>query len=554
MRFPDWQGSFEARDFLLKEDNQSMSLLPTLTPILGRARPLLAFCLGLLVAELPPATASARPNILFIMTDDHAAQAISTYGSVINQTPNLDRLGAQGLRLNRCYAVNSICTPSRAAILTGQYSHRNGVPVFNNLDPATTTVAHRLRDAGYFTAMVGKWHLGSEPQGFDYWNILPGQGRYNDPVLYDREGHRIYRGYATEVITDLTLNVLKDRPKDRPFFVMCHHKAPHREWTPSERYRKEFANRQIPEPATLRDDYAGRADALREQKQSVFHDLTRNDLKLEPPAGLQGAERQRWLGEKPVEVEWVVNGVRKTLRGEKLNRWKYQRYLQDYLGCVQSVDDSVGRLLDWLDASGLRENTLVIYTSDQGFFLGEHGLYDKRFMYEPSARMPFLARWPAGIKPGTTSDALAINCDFAPTFLDLAGVATPAEMQGRSLAPLFKGAKPNDWRTDLYYRYYHDPGHHNTRAHYGVRTDTHKLIHYWKADQWELFDLVNDPNELRNRYADPAAAAVVADLKARLLRLKRELADTDQFTGELPRDTVDFRPRQMDHKHPDSQL
>ena len=501
------------------------------------------------------ATAAApRPNILFIMTDDHAAHAIGAYGSKINQTPHMDRLAAQGLRLNRCYAVNSICTPSRATILTGQYSHRNGVPVFNNLDPAKVTVAHRLREAGYYTAMLGKWHLGSDPQGFDDWNILPGQGRYNDPILYDRDGHRIYKGYATEVITDLAIDLLKNRPKDKPFFLMCHHKAPHREWTPNERYRREFARRTIPEPATLRDDYAGRADALREQKQSVFHDLTRNDLKLVPPTELKGADRQRWLGEKPTEVELEENGQKRTLRGEELNRWKYQRYLQDYLGCVQSVDDSVGQLMDWLDANGLRENTLVIYTSDQGFFLGDHGLYDKRFMYEPSSRMPFLARWPAKIKPGAVSDALAINCDFAATFLELAGAPIPAEMQGRSLAPLFTGATPANWRHEIYYRYYHDPGHHDTRAHYGIRTDTHKLIHYWKSDQWELFDLEKDPDELKNLYSLPAAQPLVTQLKAQLRRLKAEVGDTDQFTQELPRDTVDARPRQMDRKHPDSQL
>jgi arylsulfatase A-like enzyme len=249
-----------------------------------------------------------------------------------------------------------------------------------------------------------------------------------------------------------------------------------------------------------------------------------------------------------------VDGQKKTLRGEELNRWKYQRYLQDYLGCVQSVDDSVGKLMDWLDANGLRENTLVIYTSDQGFFLGDHGLYDKRFMYEPSSRMPFLARWPAQIKPGTVTDALAINCDFAATFLDLAGAAVPAEMQGRSLAPLFTGGTPADWRHEFYYRYYHDPGHHDTRAHYGIRTDTHKLIHYWKADQWELFDLTKDPDEMNNLYGTPAAQPLIADLKSRLRKLKQDLGDTDQFAQELPRDTVDARPRQMDRKHPDSQL
>ncbi len=498
--------------------------------------------------------AAPRPNILFIMTDDHAAHAIGAYGSKINQTPHLDRLGAQGLRLNQCFAVNSICTPSRATILTGQYSHRNGVPVFNNLDPATVTVAHRLQEAGYYTAMLGKWHLGSDPQGFDSWNILPGQGRYVDPILYDRDGHRIYRGYVTEVITDLAIDLLKKRPADKPFFLMCHHKAPHREWTPNERYRREFAGKHIPEPATLFDDYAGRSDALREQRQSVFRDLTRRDLKLEPPADLKGPERERWLGTTPVEVETVVNGERKVLRGAELDRWKYQRYLQDYLGCVQSVDDSVGRLLDWLDSNGLRENTLVLYTSDQGFFLGDHGMYDKRFMYEPSLRMPFLARWPAGIRAGTVGSGLAINPDFAPTFLELAGAPVPAEMQGRSLVHLFSGGAPADWRKEIYYRYFHDPGHHNTRAHYGIRTDTHKLIHFWKSGQWELYDLVNDPDEMKNLYSDPGSQVIVADLKARMARLKKELGDTDQCTTGLPRDTVDARPRQLDRKHPDSEL
>ena len=511
---------------------------------------------GALVGLVISAEAAAkRPNILFIMTDDHAAHAISAYGSTVNTTPNMDRLAAQGLRLGRCYAVNSICTPSRATILTGQYSHKNGVPVFNHLDPASVTVAHRLQQAGYYTAMLGKWHLGSEPQGFDHWNILPGQGRYKDPVLYDRDGHRIYKGYATEVITDLAIDLLKNRPKDKPFFLMCHHKAPHREWTPNDRYRREFAGRTIPEPTTLRDDHVGRADALREQRQSVFRDLTRYDLKLVPPAGLTDAERQRWVGEVPVEVETVVDGRKKVLRGDELDRWKYQRYMQDYLACVQSVDDSVGRLTDWLDANGLREDTLVIYTSDQGFFLGDHGLYDKRFMYEPSSRMPFLARWPGHIKPGAVSDALAINCDFAPTFLDLAGVPVPAGMQGRSLAPLFAGGTPVAWREEIYYRYYHDPGHHNTAAHYGIRTGTHKLIHYWKQDQWELYDLVADPDEMRNIYSSPAAQALVAELKARLKRLQSDVGDTGQFTtGPLPKDDVDIRVKQMDRKHPDSQL
>lgn len=513
---------------------------------------------GLLVSTLVlpahAAPAPPRPNIVFVMSDDHAAHAIGAYGSVINRTPHLDRLADQGLRLANCFAVNSICTPSRATILTGQYSHRNGVPVFNRLPAGTITVAHRLHAAGYFTAMIGKWHLGSEPSGFDRWNILPGQGRYDDPILYDRDGHRVYRGYVTDVITDLAIATLRDRPKDRPFFLMCHHKAPHREWKPNERYRREFAERTIPEPPTLRDDYAGRTDALREQKQSVFRDLTRRDLKLVPPTGLSAAETQRWLGVTPDRVEIERDGRKVTLVGDELERWKYQRYMQDYLACVQSVDDNVGRLVDWLDAQGLGENTLVVYTSDQGFFLGDHGMYDKRFMYEASLRMPFLARWPAGIRPGTVSDGLAINGDFAPTFLELAGVPVPPDMQGRSLVPLFAGKTPDDWRGEIYYRYYHDPGHHDTRAHYGIRTATHKLIHFWKKDQWEFYDLRDDPNEMHNLYSEPSRRESILALQDTLRRLKLSLGDFDQFTDALPKDDVDAAPPQLKHKHPDSPL
>jgi arylsulfatase A-like enzyme len=269
----------------------------------------------------------------------------------------------------------------------------------------------------------------------------------------------------------------------------------------------------------------------------VFKDLTRLDLKLTPPPGLSGPERQRWLGTKPTEVEIEVDGAKRTLTGQALEDWKYQRYMQDYLACVQSVDDNVGRLLDWLDANGLRDNTVVIYTSDQGFFLGEHGLFDKRFMYEESLRMPFLVRWPGGIRPGATSDAIGINCDFAPTFLELAGQPTPNDMQGRSFLPVWKGKKPRDWRQAMYYRYYHDPGDHNTRAHYGIRTATHKLIYFWKKDQWECYDLVADPREMHNLYDDPKAQATVAALKRELWRLKKALADEDRFANELPQDS-----------------
>lgn len=445
-----------------------------------------------------------RPNILFIMSDDHAAHAISAYGGKVNQTPHLDRLAKEGMRFDHCFATNSICTPSRATIMTGKYSHKNGVPVFNRFDNTQPNVAKYLQAAGYHTGVIGKWHLGSDPTGFDAWTILPGQGAYFNPGFITAQGRRQFEGYVTDVVTDLSIEFLKNRPADKPFFLMCHHKAPHRNWAPDAKHKAQFAGKQIPEPPTLFDDYAGRVDAIRQARQKILEDLTPNDTKTAPPADLKGAE---------------------------LKRWKYQRYMQDYLACVQSVDDNVGRLLEYLDESGLAANTVVIYTSDQGFFLGDHGLYDKRFMYEESIRMPFLVRWPQGIAAGGVQTAMAINPDFAPTFMELAGLETPSDMQGRSLVPLFKGRRPADWRTSWYYRYYHDPGDHNTRAHYGVRTETHKLIYFWKQDQWEMYDLVQDPEELHNLYADPAQAETVARLKAELQRLKLEVQDRDEFAG-----------------------
>ncbi len=494
----------------------------------------------LLAALAAPVRAADRPNIVFIMSDDHAAHAIGAYGSRVNATPNIDRLAREGMRLDNVFVTNSICTPSRAAILTGQYSHRNGVPVFNRFDSSRQTVARLLQAGGYHTGMIGKWHLGSDPAGFDRWEILPGQGAYFDPVFYTATGEKTYTGrYVTDVITDLAVGFIRNRPAGKPFFLMVHHKAPHRPWEPDESHRKQFEGRWIPEPPTLWDTYATRTDALRENQQRVFADLTRRDLKLRPPDGLAGADLQRWFSIKPDEVTVEVGGATATLTGETLARWKYQRYLQDYLATIQSVDDNVGRLLGALDAAGLSKNTMVIYTSDQGFFLGEHGLYDKRFMYEESLRMPFLVRWPAGIKAGTVTKAMALNVDFAPTFLDLAGLSIPADMQGRSLVPALRGQTPPGWRTSMYYRYYHDPGDHNTRAHYGVRTMTHKLIWYWKSGQWELFDLRDDPLELNNLYGQPGHEKITAELKAELLRLKKALGDEDQFANEQPPAGVD---------------
>jgi arylsulfatase A-like enzyme len=483
---------------------------------------------------VPSLRAAERPNILFIMTDDHAAHAMSCYGSKVNETPNLDRLAKEGVCFDRAFVTNSICTPSRATILTGKYSHLNGTPVFNRFDGSQQTVSKLLQAAGYYTGMIGKWHLGSDPTGFDKWIVLPGQGVYDNPAFLTPEGRKVIKGYATEIITDLGLEFLEQRPKDKPFFLMLHHKAPHRPWDPDAKNKAKFAGKSFPEPETLFDDYATRTDALRENKQTIARDLNNRDLKIELPVSSLTAIAQ-WNKTVPMELD--VEGQK--LTGDAFVRWKYQRYMQDYLACVQGVDDQVGRVLDYLDRTGLAKNTVVIYTSDNGFFLGDHGLFDKRFMYEPSLRVPLLVRWPAVTKPGTVSDRIVLNNDYAETFLDMAGAPIPADMQGRSLAPLLRGESPSDWRTAFYYRYYHDPGDHNTRAHYGLRTATHKLIYFWKKDQWECFDLANDPNELHNLADDPASVELVARLKAELLRAKKEAKDDDQFADKQPPNGVD---------------
>ena len=467
--------------------------------------------LTVLIALAANAIAADRPNILFIMTDDHAAHAISCYGSKVNETPNLDRLAKSGVRFTNAFVTNSICTPSRATLLTGKYSHLNGVPVFNNFDGAQQNVAKLLQSAGYHTGVIGKWHLGSDPTGFDRWIILPGQGVYNNPAFLTPAGRLTVNGYVTDIITDLGTEWLDTRPKDKPFFLLLHHKAPHREWTPSEKYRAEFSKKTIPEPPSLFDKYDSRPAALPENRQTIARDLNRNDLKMDPPDGITG---------------------------DALTHWKYQRYMKDYLACVQSVDDSVGKVLDYLDTHDLAKNTLLIYTTDNGFFLGDLGLFDKRFMYEPSLRVPLIARGP-GVKAGTVTESIALNIDYAPTFLAAACEKIPADMQGRSLIPILSGEPPADWRTAMYYRYYHDPGHHNTRAHLGIRTATHKLIHYWKKDAWELFDLTTDPQEQHNLANDPAQAPKLAELKTQLAALKKEMKDEDQFATTQPKEGVD---------------
>lgn len=480
-----------------------------------------------------------RPNVIFIFTDDHAANAISAYNKALTHTPNMDRLAQNGMVFDNCFATNSISTPSRATVLTGKYSHLNGTPVFNEFDGSQQTFPKLLQQAGYTTAMIGKWHLTSDPTGFDHWDIFPGQGLYYDPIMYTAEGGTRYKGgYATNLVTDKAIEFIENAPKDRPFLLMCHHKAPHRPFQPRPDLREKYKDKTFPIPETFWDDYATREAALKDNKMTIADWYTNNDLKLTPPPGLPSDSLAKWLASSPKML--VVDGD--TLRGRELIQYKYNRYMQDYLACIEAVDESIGQILDYLEKTGLDKNTVVIYSSDQGFFLGEHGLFDKRYMYEESIRMPFIVMWKGVIQPGTRNHDLVTNVDFAETFLDMAGVDIPEDMQGRSIVPLMKGKTPKDWRKDFYYRYYHDPNEHGTPAHYGVRTERYKLIYFWRLNHWELFDLKKDPNELVNLYGNPKYAKIQKRLTERLYALKKEVKDEDQFayytlkSGIVPRD------------------
>ena len=442
---------------------------------------------------------SPPPNIIYVMSDDHAAHAMSCYASRVNRTPNLDRVANDGMRLDNCFCTNSICTPSRATILTGKYSHINGSVTFNAPDPTHVTFPQLLRNAGYYTAMIGKWHLNVEPTGFDFWSVLPGQGVYFDPAFVEMGRRRIYPGYVTDIITDLALDVLENRPPDQPFCLLYHHKAPHDPWRTDEKHAALFEGEQLPEPPTLFDDYATRAEAVKRSTQRIGSG-------------------------SPGHTLYEAETGHITDPDERM-RAQYQLYMKSYLRCLASIDDNFGRLLDYLDDNDLTENTIVIYTSDQGFFLGDHGWYDKRFMYEESLRMPFVIRYPGVIAPGSIDQHLILNTDFAPTFLDYAGVPVPQDMQGRSFRPLLEGREELDWRRVMYYRYYFS--HFDTPAHWGVRTLRHKLIYYHDSDEWELYDLQADSLELKNIYDDPDQQDVVAELKAELSRLRDELGDTD---------------------------
>lgn len=445
-----------------------------------------------------------RPNILFIMSDDHAAHAMSCYNSRVNVTPNLDRIANEGVRLDNCFCTNSICTPSRATILTGKYPHINGAVTFNAMDPTHVTFPQLLRYSGYYTAMIGKWHLHADPVGFDYWNVVPGQGKYFDPDFIEMGRPKTYEGYITNIITDITLDTLENRPAGQPFCILYHHKAPHDMWHYDDKHAHLFEDEDIPEPESLFDDYAGRAEVLKESVQYI------------------GSERTPGLGGGHTFYEKETGHITDPIerRGAQ-----YQIYMKSYLRCVASIDDNMGRVLDYLDESGLADNTIVIYTSDQGFFLGEHGWYDKRFMYEESLRMPFLMRFPGKIEAGSVDEHLVLNADFMPTLLDYAGVTIPEDLQGQSFRKIVEGEEIADWRASMYYRYYYS--HFNTAAHWGVRTLKHKLIWYHDSDEWELYDLDKDRMEMVNVYDDPDYADVVADLKAEMDRLRDELNDTE---------------------------
>ena len=460
------------------------------------------------------------PNIVFVMSDDHAVHAISAYGSKVNSTPHLDRLARDGVRMDATYCTNSICSPSRASILTGTYSHVNGVAsIFTEIDYRVPTFAEVLQDAGYQTALFGKWHLGERPESaprhFDDWRVFPGQGDYVDPLMIGPDGAATVPGYATDIVTDQSIDWIRRRDPDRPFLLLVHHKAPHRPWVPDEKHKHLYPVGSIPEPSTLFDDHSTRSQAVRGVRMSVADDLGADELGEELPDELRGPENR-----------------------EARMRWKYQRYLRDYLQCVQSIDDNVGRLLDVLDEEGVSDNTVVVYTSDQGFFLGDHGWFDKRLMFDESLQMPMMIRWPSVIPAGGTCDAMVTNVDFAATFLDMAGLKLPTS-QGRSFLPLLRGEQVPDWPTAIYYRYWeHDDPYHHAPAHYGVRTKDFKLIHYYGAglgvpgsserlfeSEWELYDLQKDPEELVNVAEDPAFAETRAALTAELAELQRHYAD-----------------------------
>ena len=504
----------------------------------------IGLCLLSCSKELTP------PNIIFIMSDDHSERAISSYGSKLIETPHIDRIAKEGIRFNNSFVTNSICAPSRAVLLTGKYSHLNGVLDNNQVfDGSQATFPKYLRSAGYETSMIGKWHLKSEPTGFDHWKILKGQGEYYNPLIIDESGEKNITGYVTNVITDLAIETLENRDTSKPFAMLMHHKAPHRNWMPDLKYLGFFKGRIFPLPDTFYDDYSTRSIAAEKSDMRIDDMFLTWDMKLNPEdieretgsggsgqiSGMIRDSYREWMNaEQQIVWEAYYDSISADFRksdfsGKALLEWKYQRYMEDYLGVILSVDESVGRILDYLDEKGLTKNTVVIYTSDQGFYLGEHGWFDKRFMYEESLSMPLLMRYPKEIKPGQVSNDIVLNLDFAPTFLDYAGAQIPNEMQGESLRALARSGQPENWRKAMYYHYYEYPhGWHFVKRHYGVRTDQYKLIHFYEdIDEWEFYDLKVDPNEINNIFGNPAYAEIIENSRQQLLELRQEVGDTN---------------------------
>ncbi|MEQ8684490.1 MAG: sulfatase [Imperialibacter sp.] len=501
---------------------------------------------------------SKRPNIVFIMSDDHAYQAISAYDTSLIRTPNIDRIAKMGMLFTNASVTNSICAPSRATILTGKHSHVNGkIDNYFPFDTTNVTFPQLLQDAGYQTAMFGKLHFGNNPKGFDQFKILPGQGLYYNPdFITKNEGNIKVEGYVTDIITDMTLDWLqKERKEEDPFLLMYLHKAPHRQWLPAGRHLAEYTSRTFREPATLFDDYSGRGAAAHQAEMNLLDHMNwAGDSKIEPEVmdelgiaetavwdkyaftmevGRQNPEqRANWdKYYKPINEAFKKNYP--SMSREDQMKWRYQRYMQDYLGCIASVDEGVGRVLDYLEANGLMENTIIVYTSDQGFYLGEHGWFDKRFIYNESFKTPLLVSWPVKVKAGTRSDEMVQNLDFAQTFLDAAGVAAPTDMQGESLMPLLTGNTDKWTRDAVYYHYYEYPAVHMVKRHYAVVTKEYKLVHYYfDVDEWELIDRMNDPMELTNVYDDPAYAEVKKELHSKLDQLREKYGDSGQISQD----------------------
>ncbi len=486
---------------------------------------------------------AANPmNILYIMADDHSFQTISAYDRRYIQTPNIDRIAREGVRFTNSFVANSISGPSRACMLTGKHSHKNGfIDNAHTFDGSQQTFPKLLQKAGYQTAMIGKWHLTSDPTGFDYWNILVGQGDYYNPVFIENGEMRQIEGYATNITTDLALDWLSNkRDKNKPFCLLLHHKAPHRTWMPDTCDLRLYDDVTFPLPANFYDDYAGRI-AASEQEMSIFKDMDIvYDLKMadrenevhSSNVGLEKAGRALYAHMNPDQkAAWdayydpIIQDFKARNRtGKDLAEWKYQRYMHDYLRVIHSLDRNIGVVLDYLEKNDLLENTLVVYTSDQGFYMGEHGWFDKRFMYEESFRTPLLMRLPGGKKGDIPQ--LVQNIDYAPTFLDLAGIPVPADIQGESLLPLLEGKYPENWRNSLYYHYYEYPAEHSVKRHYGVRDDRYKLIHfYYDIDAWELYDLQEDPCEMNNLYGKPGYEEITRRMRSELHVLQKRYDD-----------------------------